>query len=109
MWWPRTAPSPCRARLPSPPQTPPPETRSSSATWSTKGRRTRAAVTAFEDAAAAPVEDAVVDEAADGPVDAGGMTEGWVGPEASDTEIADPETTGFGDDDALAGTAPSGV
>ena len=67
------------------------------------------AVTAFDDDATAPVVDAVVGEVADGPVDAGLVTEGWVGPEASEPETADPETAGSGDDDALAGTAPSGV
>jgi sec-independent protein translocase protein TatA len=66
------------------------------------------AVTVFDDATA-PVEDAVVDEVADGPVDAGLVTEGWAGPEASEPETADPETAGSGDDGALAGTAPSGV
>jgi TatA/E family protein of Tat protein translocase len=72
------------------------------------GPTAQEAVTAFDDATA-PVEDAVVDEVADGPVDAGLVTEGWVGPEASEPETADPETAGSGDDDALAGTAPSGV
>ena len=72
------------------------------------GPTAQEAVTAFDDATA-PVEDAVVDEVADGPVDAGLVTEGRVGPEASEPETADPETAGSGDDDALAGTAPSGV
>ena len=72
------------------------------------GPTAQEAVTAFDDATA-PVEDAVVGEVADGPVDAGLVTEGWVGPEASEPETADPETAGSGDDDALAGTAPSGV
>jgi len=59
-----------------------------------EGRTDQDEVAALEDDATTPVESAVVDEAADGPVDAGGMTDGWVGPEASDTEIADPQTAG---------------
>jgi sec-independent protein translocase protein TatA len=64
---------------------------------------------ALEDDATTPVEDAVVDEAADGPVDVGRMTEGSVGPEATDKEIADPQTVGADGGGAPAGTATPGV
>jgi sec-independent protein translocase protein TatA len=63
----------------------------------------------LEDDATTPVEDAVVEEAADGQVDVGRMTEGWVGPEATATEIADPQTAGADDGAAPASTATPGV